>query len=98
MDSIMTRYGPPNGPRLKPQQRDRLLNAITSADMKADEILPLLCSPSTIYIDIEPLVDLVSYHAAEDEQRAVWCSNIYHDMHAYAWSFRDVLHNVSLAE
>jgi hypothetical protein len=50
--------------------------------MKADKILPPLCSPPTIFIGIEAVVDLVVYHTAEDEQRAVWCPDMYHDMHA----------------
>lgn len=98
INSIMRRYGRPNTPRLKPQQREQFLDAITSAHLKADKILPPLCSPSTIYIGIDALVDFVIYHAAGDEQRAAWYSDMYRDMHAYARIRRNVLENASLAE
>jgi hypothetical protein len=44
------------------------------------------------------LADIVSYWAAEDEQRAAWPQDMYLDMYAYARILRTELHNISLAE
>jgi hypothetical protein len=98
MSSIMTRYRRRNGLRPTDRQRDRLLEAITSAYLTADRMLPPLCRRSMIFTGMEALAGIVAYWAAEDEQRAAWPRDAYSDMCAYARIFRNQLHNISLAE
>jgi hypothetical protein len=98
MHSVMLRYGRRNGPRPSDRQRDRLLEAITSAYVTADRILPPLCKRSKIFAGLEALAGIVVYWAAGDEQRAAWPRDTYSDMCAYARIFRNELHNISLAE
>ncbi|ANY83003.1 hypothetical protein BB934_32845 (plasmid) [Microvirga ossetica] len=98
MASIMSRYRRRNGLRPYQRQRDRLLAAITSAYLTADRTLPPLCRRSMIFTGMEALAGIVTYWAADDEQRAVWPRDTYADTCAHARIFRNQLHNISLAE
>jgi hypothetical protein len=98
MASIMSRSGRRKGPRPSLTQRDRLLQAIGLAYLKANDILPPLCRRSRILGGLEALAGLVLWWAEGDEQRASWHPHAYVNLCAYARIFRNDLHNVSLAE
>ena len=98
MASIMSPYRRRGGLRPSHRQRDRLLASVTAAYLTADRTLPPLCRRSIIFTGMEALAGLVAYWAADDEQRAAWPRDAHIDAHAYARIFRNVLHNISLAE
>lgn len=98
MASIMARHARRADLRPSHRQQDRLLAAINSVYLTAGRILPPLCRPSLIHTGMGALADIVAYCAADDEQRAAWNPDAYRDTFAYARIFRNMLHNISLAE